>query len=144
MRDLFSNITILFKNSNKKSTQIRHICSQIYALLFLLKVFQFDKSEGVDFKYENSYLKFYHKNIEITRFCIFPLVYFCKILQFDKFGGADFKYGINYFQSLRQIYPNKAFLVRNFGIFFFRESFKLDKFECAVFKYDNTLKILPK
>ena len=137
-------MTILFKNSNKKSTQIRHICSQIHALLFLFKVFQFDKSEGVDFKYENSYLKFYHKNIEITHFCIFPLVYFCKVLQFDKFGGADFKHGINYFQSLPQIYPNKAFLVRNFGIFFFSWKFQIRQIWVCCFQIWYTLKILPK
>ena len=55
-------MTILFKNSNKKSTKIRHFLSQIYVLLFLFKVFQFEKFEGSDFKYENSYLKFYQKH----------------------------------------------------------------------------------
>ena len=69
-------MTILFKNSTKKNTQIRHVLSRIYALLFLFKVFQFGKSESVDFKYENSYLKFYQKNIEITHFWT-KLMQFC-------------------------------------------------------------------
>ena len=76
----------------KKNTQIRHIWSKLYVLLFLFKVLEFDKSEGVDFKYENSYLKFYQKNIQTTHFCVFSVLYFCKILQFDKFDGAVFKY----------------------------------------------------
>ena len=112
---------------------------KIYALLFLFQVLEFGKSDAVDFKYENSYLKFYHKNIEITHFCMFSVLYFCKILQFDKFEVADFKYGNNYFQSLPQKYPNKAFFVANLGVFVFWKSLELDKFEGAFFKYDNTL-----
>ena len=50
-------MTILFKNSNKKSTQIRHIWWQIYALLFLFKVLQLDKYGGTDFKYGNKYFQ---------------------------------------------------------------------------------------
>ena len=33
---------------------MRHIWLQLYALLFLFKVLQFNKSEGADFKYGNN------------------------------------------------------------------------------------------
>ena len=66
----FEAANFKYENSYLKfypiNTQIRHIWSQIYALLFSFKVLQFDKFESADFKYENSYLKFYQKNIEIT------------------------------------------------------------------------------
>ena len=64
----------------QKNIQIRHIWSQIHALLFLFKVLQFDKSEGADSKYGNSFLKFYMKNIQTRHFCIFLVLYFCKTL----------------------------------------------------------------
>ena len=113
-------MTIIFKNSTKKSTQIRHIWWQIYALLFLLKVFQFDKFEGSDFKYENGYLKFYQKHPNNAFLAqIYAVLYFWKILRFVKFEGVGLKYGNNYFQSLIEKYPNKAFLVGNLRIFVF-------------------------
>ena len=77
------------------------------------KVLQFDKSEGAYSKYENSYLKFYGKNIQITHFCIFSVLHFCKILQFDKFEGADFKYGNTLSNSTKKVI-NKTLFVRKF------------------------------
>ena len=87
----------------QKSKEMRHIWSQIYELLFLFKVLEFDKSEYRHFKYENSYLKFYQKNIQTTYFCIFSVLYFFKILQFDKFEGADFKYSNTLSNSTKKV-----------------------------------------
>ena len=70
---------------------------------------------------------------------MFSVLYFCKTLQFAKSEGADLKNGNNYFQSVHQKYPNKAFFVPNKGILFLRKSLELDKLEGAVFKYANTL-----
>ena len=119
--------------------------SEIDALLFLFKVLEFDKSKGVDFKYENSYLKFCHKNIKTTYFCMFSVLYFCKTLQFAKSEGADLKNGNNYFQSVHQKYPNKAFLVPNKGIFVFSEKFGIRQTWGSCFQIcQYSLKILPK
>ena len=57
--------------------------SQILAFLFLHKILQLDKLEGIDFKYNNSFLKFCRKNTQTGTFgpkfrhyCFF--VKFCK------------------------------------------------------------------
>ena len=53
-------------------------------------------------------------------------------LIFDKLKGADFKYDntlynrgpkIRKYSIFGQIYPNKAFLVPNLGIFYFSQNF---------------------
>ena len=38
---------------------------------------------------------------------------------------------------IAQKYPKRAFIVPNLVNFFFHETFELDKFEGAAFKYDN-------
>ena len=48
-----------------KNTQIRHFQSQIQAFLFLRKIQELDKFEGADFKYDNIFFKFQHKNTQI-------------------------------------------------------------------------------
>ena len=60
---VLSNITIVFLKFQPKSTQMRHFWSQIQAFLFFCKIQQLDKFEGADFKYDNSFLKFWVKNI---------------------------------------------------------------------------------
>ena len=45
-----------------KSTQIRHLWSQIQAFLFSRKILQLDKFEGGDFKYDNIVFKCQSKN----------------------------------------------------------------------------------
>ena len=83
---------------------------------FFLKIFQLDKFEGADFKYDNTVLTWQSKLTQISIFG-FKFKYFCffrKILQLDKFEGADFNYS---FQIPSQKYRNKAFLLQNLGIF---------------------------
>ena len=86
---------------------------------------ELDKFEGTVFKYDNTFLKYYQKNTQITHIWsqIYALLFVFKVWQFVKSEGADFKYGNNYFQSLPQKYPNKSFLVSNLGIFDFSEKF---------------------
>ena len=43
-----------------------------------------------------------------------------------------------FLKILSQKYPNKAFLVPNLRIFFFRKILQSDKFKGADFKYDNS------
>ena len=54
----------------------------------------FDKFEGADFKYDNSFfqiqaLEYANKAFLVTNFGIFN---YLQILQLDKFEGADFNY----------------------------------------------------
>ena len=77
-----------------KNTLIRHFLSQIQAFLFLHKMLQLDKFEGIDFKYHNSFLKFQRKNTQVRYFwCQNQAFLFPKILQLHKLEDADFKYG---------------------------------------------------
>ena len=74
LRVLISNITMVFlkflpKNTQirqffVKNTQIRHFWSQIQAFLFFREILQLFKFKGVDFKYDNSFLKFQPKNTQ--------------------------------------------------------------------------------
>ena len=48
---------------------------------------------------------------------------FHNILQLEKLNGADFKYEFFFSKILAQKYLNKAFLVRNLGIFVFSQNF---------------------
>ena len=79
-----------FLKNLPKDTLIRHFQSQIQAFLFFRKVFQIDKFEGANSKYENSFLKFQPKNIKIKHFLsqIQTFLLFCEILQIYKFQGA--------------------------------------------------------
>ena len=62
--------------------------------MFICKVFQLDKSEGADFKYHKSFLKFLFKNTQIRRFWfqIWVVLLFRKVLTLDKVDVTDFKY----------------------------------------------------
>ena len=54
-----------------------------------------NKFEGADFKYDNSFLKFYPKKYPNQAFLVPNLgifVFFSEILQIDKFEGVGFKY----------------------------------------------------
>ena len=75
----------------------------------------FDKFEGADFKYDNSFLKFQPKNTQIRHFWsqIQAFSLFHDILQLDKLKGADFKSHNSFFKILAQKYQNMAFLVKN-------------------------------
>ena len=93
----------------------------------------FDKFEGADFKYDNSFLKFQSKNTQIRHFWSQIQVF---LFLFAKFSNQT---------NLRV--PKKAFLIKNTQIrhfwsqiqafLFFREILQLDKCEGVDFKYYN-------
>ena len=119
----YENKAFLVKNTPKQ-----HFWSQIQIFLFLNKNLQLDKFEGVDFKYDNSFLKFQPKNNKIRHFWsqnqAFSL--FQDILQLDKFKGADFKYDNSFFKKiLAQKHSNKVFLVPNLGVFVSSQNFTI-------------------
>ena len=54
---LISNMAIAFLKFQPKNTQIEHFWSQSQAFLFLHEIWQLGKVDGVDFKYDNSFVK---------------------------------------------------------------------------------------
>ena len=62
--------------------------------MFLHKILQLHKFEGVDFQYDNSFFKILPQKYPNKAFLVPNLgIFVCrKILQLDKFEGADFKY----------------------------------------------------
>ena len=71
----------------------------------------FDKPEGVYFKHDNSFYKFWTKSTQISYFRLQAQgsFVFHETLLFEKFGGAaDFKYDNNFFQILLQKHSSKA------------------------------------
>ena len=135
------SLNFLPKEYPNKTYLVAILCAFV-----LVSSFAIWKLESADFKHENSWLKFYQKNIQIMHFWsqIYAVLYFWKISQFQKFEGADLKYGNNYFQSLPGKYPNKAFLVANSGIFFFSEKFRIRQiWGCCFQIWQYSLKFLP-
>ena len=68
-----------------------------------LQLYKFDSA---DFKYENSFFKFYPANTKRRDFWsqIWGILLFCQILQVDKFEGAYFKYD----NSFLKFYPKNT------------------------------------
>ena len=134
-----------------------HFWFHIQPFLLFFQIFQLDIFEGVNFRYNNTPLKFKLQNNKISHFCsqIKAFQFFPQILQIDKFQGADLKYDNSIFNILPQKYTNKAHLAKNtqighfwsqiFAFLFFLQTFPLGKFEGVDFKYsDIVLKWLPK
>ena len=91
LRMMISNMTILFLKFLPKNTEIKHFWSKIPKCgsfgpkfrHFIHQILQLDKFEGIDFKYNNRFLKFYCKNTQagifgskFRHYCFF--VKFCK------------------------------------------------------------------
>ena len=107
---------------------------------------QIDNSEGVDFKSDNSLFKFvaqkyknkafWFKNTQIRHFRsqIEAFLFFREILKIGKFEGANLKSGNSFFKILAQNYPNKVFLVPNFGVFVFLQNFAIRQIRGSLFQ----------
>ena len=81
-------------------------------IFFFCKIFQLDKFEGADFKYENSFLKILAppKKKPDKAFLVpnLGISLFHEVLELNKFEGADFKY-----DNSSPKYLNLVFLVPN-------------------------------
>ena len=88
--------------------------------MFFYGNFELDKFEIADFKYDNSYLKFYPKNTQIGHFwCqIQEISFLHEILQLNKFEGADFKHD-NIAFKFQSKNTQKTFFVRIISGFLF-------------------------
>ena len=95
-------MTIFFSNSNPKVPE-----SHIFGFKFkhFLRNLKSGKSEGADFKYDNSFFKWQHKNTKIRHFWsqIYGFLFLHQTLQQDKFEGADLKHDNNVFKLFKQI-----------------------------------------
>ena len=106
-------MTKVFSNFSYKNTQRRHFWLQIKAILFSCNNLHLDNFQGVDFKNENSFLKFYGKNLRIfcTKLC----------------NKANLRVLIsNMTIAFQNCYPkrlNKAFLITSLGLFVFSINF---------------------
>ena len=128
--------------------------------MFFRKIFQLNKFEGADFKYDNSFFnlnpppptpppkkKKKKKTKQIRYFWsqIYAFSFFHKILQLDKFEGADFKYNNISFKFQSKI-PKLAIFCLKFKYFCFcTKTLQQDKFKDADFRYSNIVfKFRPK
>ena len=103
----------------KRTTDLQKKRSLYQNSLYDLK-FIFDKIEGVDFKYDNSFFKSQPKNTQIRHF-VLKFLFLHKTLQQYKFKDTDF----NFLNSSPKI-PNQIFLVKNTQIRHFW--FQIQKF----------------
>ena len=85
-------MTIVSENSSPKLNEEGIFDPEFYTIFFFGKILQLDKFEGVNFKYDNSFLKLLQKNNQIRQFWfhIWALLFSCITLKSDKFEGADF------------------------------------------------------
>ena len=108
----------------------------------------YDKFEGADFKYGNSFLKLQPKNTQIMnvkyqiqalRCQIEAFSLFHKIFQFDKFEGADFKYDKIVFNLQPKNIQIRHFWSKTEKYLFLLKILHLHKFKVADSKYDNII-----
>ena len=101
-------MTIFCQNCNHENTQIRHFWSQIGTLFFLNEYLHFDKLEGVNFKYDNSFLNC-SLNIPIKAFLVSSLsiFIFCTKLYTRKLRQYQF-------QMWQELYTHKNTQKRHF------------------------------
>ena len=142
-------------NLQKKQTPDFQKKGTLYQHLLHEKKTHFDKFQGADFKYDNSFFNilaqkypnkaFLLKNTQIRHFQsqIQAFLFFREILLLGKFEGADFKYDNIVFKFQPQNTQIRHFWSQIQAFLFFREILQTDKSEGAGFKYDNSfLKIL--
>ena len=128
----YLNNTFLVKN-----TQIWNFLSQILTFLFLRKILQLDKFEGIDFKCNNSFLKFCRKNTQTGIFG--PKFRHCFFVKFYKQTNLRVMIS-NVTIAFLILQPQNAKLwhlwcqIQAFGLF--QNILQLDKFKGSDFKYD--------
>ena len=131
-----------------KNTQMRYFWSQIQPFLLFHEILQLDQFEDADFKFDNSFFKFYPKNSPYKVFWVPNLSIFCffwRNFAIRQNRGCWFQISRWFFKILAQKYSNKTFLVPNQEFSLFHEISQLYQFEGAYFKYDkNMLKFDPK
>ena len=98
-------MTIFFSNSKPKVPEshifgfrFKHFC------FYFLRNLKSGKSEGADFKYDNSFFKWQPKNTKIRHFWsqISGFLFLHQTLQQDKFEDADLKHDNNVFKHQPQ------------------------------------------
>ena len=94
-RMLISNMTTVFSySSQQKPKQVIFRRKFRHFRLVFCNTLQIENFEDVDFKYDNSFQKFFLQNTQISHVWSQNQMhcFFCKMLILDKFEGAAFKY----------------------------------------------------
>ena len=99
------------------------LASNLGFLLFS-KNLQLDKLEEVDFKYDNSFLKFYSQNTHLRNF--FPeTCFFTKFFAIRQIWGCWFQTWQRFFEIVAQKHLSKTFLDPNLGVFVVLQNFAI-------------------
>ena len=144
---LTSNKTIRLSNFSSKIPKEGIFGLKFRHFLTFCKNLKIDQFQGVDFDYDNIFIKFLLKNAQKSHYLaiILAIIVFSRILENDKFEGVAFKYNNNFMKIIVQKYSNKPCLVSNLHNIVFSKILQLDKFNGFDFKYDNSFfKFLPK
>ena len=117
-----------------------HFWSQLLRFFVLHKTLYFDKFNGGDFKYNNSFFQFQlwntHKTYLWSRIWCFSFL--LEMLHFGKFEGVDLKYNNSFFKFKFEILVKVISGLNFVCLLVLYKTLHFGKFEGCNFKYDDS------